>query len=46
MDISYKFANFPAAMGFMMQVAILAENRIITLNGQMSITGWISADHP
>ncbi|MGB1399745.1 MAG: 4a-hydroxytetrahydrobiopterin dehydratase, partial [Candidatus Puniceispirillaceae bacterium] len=22
MDISYKFANFPAAMGFVMQVAI------------------------
>ena len=27
MDISYKFANFPAAMGFMMQVAILAEKQ-------------------
>lgn len=25
LDVSYKFANFPAAMGFMMQVAILAE---------------------
>ena len=27
MDISYKFANFPAAMGFVMQVAILAEKQ-------------------
>ena len=27
LDVSYKFANFPAAMGFMMQVAILAEKQ-------------------
>ena len=27
MDISYNFVNFPAALGFMMQVALLAENQ-------------------